>query len=135
MRSRGAAARRDVFRRVLRGEQPFDDLLVVGDVAFPADVREDPLEVRDRRALGEHLVVDAAEKRFVHQFGRSDVRGEHDEHHEGQLEFLTGLERQEVDAALERHDPAVQQVARRAPLTAEIVDDQNAAVGNCLDRR
>ena len=46
-----------------------------------------------------------------------------------------GVQRQEVDAALERHDPAVQQVARRNALAAEVVDDEHAAVGLQLDRR
>ena len=46
-----------------------------------------------------------------------------------------GVQRQEVDPALERHDPAVQQVARRNPLAAEVVDDEHAAVGLQLDRR
>ena len=53
----------------------------------------------------------------------------------GSSNFCPVLQRQEVDAAFERHDPAVQQIARRAPLPAEVVDDQHAAVGDRLDRR
>ena len=40
-----------------------------------------------------------------------------------------------VHAGLERHDPPVQQVARRARLPAEVVDDQHAAVRDRLNRR
>ena len=49
--------------------------------------------------------------------------------------LLAGVQRQVVDAALERHDPPVQQVARRDALPAEVVDDEHAAVGLHLHRR
>ena len=53
----------------------------------------------------------------------------------GSSNFWPRLQRQVVDPALERHDPAVQQVARRALLPAEVVDDQHAAVGDGLHGR
>ena len=40
-----------------------------------------------------------------------------------------------IDAAIERHDPAVEQFAGRKNLPAEVVDDQNAVVGFHLARR
>jgi hypothetical protein len=52
----------------------------------------------------------------------------------GSMNLLTGVEGQVVHAALERHDPPVQQLARRALLPAEVVDDQHAAIGQRLDR-
>ena len=88
-----------------------------------------------RRVLGKHLVLNAAQERLVHQLGRLDVGGEHRQHQERQVELLARLQREVVDAALERHDPAVQQLARRASLAAEVVDDQHAAVGQHLQRR
>src|SRR4030095_3032093 len=94
---------------------------------------EDLLEVRNRRTLAEHLVVNAAEERFVDELRGSDVGREHDQQQERQLEFLAVVEREEVDATLERDDPAVEQIARRAALTAEVVDDEHAAVGHRLN--
>ena len=98
-------------------------------------VLEDLREVGRRRALREDLVVNTAKERFVDQFGRLDVRREDDEHHERQVDLLARLQRQEVDAAFERRDPAVEQRVRRALLPAEVVDDEHAAVGDELDRR
>ena len=80
-------------------------------------------EVCDRWALGEYLVVNAPEKCFVDQLLGTDIGSKHHEQQERQLELLTGVQGQKVHAAFERHDPAVQQVARRASLPAEIVDD------------
>ena len=57
------------------------------------------------------------------------------EHHERQLELLPAVQRQEVHAALERHDPPVQQIAGRHALAAEVVDDEHAAIRERLHRR
>ena len=45
-----------------------------------------------------------------------------------------GVQRQVVHPLLERHDPAVEQVAGRHPLAAEVVHDEHAAVGLHLER-
>ena len=63
------------------------------------------------------------------------IGGEHHEDVERHLKLLAGTQREIVDPAFERHDPAVQQVARRRVLTAEVIDDQHAAVGERLKRR
>ena len=89
----------------------------------------------DGRVLREDLVGDAPHERFVGERLRLQVGREDDQHVERNLELAAGMQRQEVDAALERHDPAVQEVARRDALAAEVVDDEDAAVGLHLDRR
>jgi hypothetical protein len=94
---------------------------------------EDLEEVLDGRALGEDLVLNAAHERLVDQVAGLMFVANDDQRREGQVELLAGLQREEVDAALERHDPAVEQLARRAGLAAEVVDDQHAAVGHGLD--
>ena len=48
---------------------------------------------------------------------------------EGHLELHAGGQREVIHAAVERDDPAVQQIARREHLAAEVVDDQDAVVG------
>ena len=45
-----------------------------------------PDEVVDRRALGEHLVADTAQERFIHELGRLDVGGKRHEHPERHFE-------------------------------------------------
>ena len=49
--------------------------------------------------------TDAAQERFVGERLRLEVRREHDEDVERHLELPPGVQRQVVDAALERHDP------------------------------
>ena len=67
--------------------------------------------------------------------GGIEVRRKHRQHVERHLEFLAGVQRQVVDAALERHDPAVEQILRPHPLPAEVVHQEHAAVGLQLQRR
>ena len=67
-----------------------------------------------RRILDRNLVGNPAQERLVGERRRIEVRRKHDEHVERHLELLAGVQRQVVDAALERHDPAVQQVLAAA---------------------
>src|SRR5207247_8658576 len=92
-------------------------------------------EVASRRALRENLVANAPQERLVGELGRLQVRREDQQHDERNLDGLARLERQEIDPALERPDPSVQQIPRRAALPPEIVDHQNAAVCRHLPRR
>ena len=101
----------------------------------PAVHLEDARELLDRRILDVNLVRDPAQERFVGQRRRIEVRREDGQHVERHLKLLAGVQRQVVDAALERHDPAVQQVLRTHPLAAEVVDQEDAAVGLQLQRR
>ena len=79
--------------------------------------------------------MNPAEERLVHERGGLQVRGEHEQHGKWQLELLPGLQREVVHAALERDDPAVEELARLDLLAAEVVDDQHAAVRDGLYRR
>ena len=78
----------DLARPEVLHQQALDERRIELDARLRAVVPEDLHEVRVRRALGEHLVLDAAEERLVHQFRRLEVGGEHDEHDERQLELL-----------------------------------------------
>ena len=82
-----------------------------------------------------HLVADAAEEGFVHEIVRIEIRREHQEDVEGHLELRAGVQGQVVDVAVERDDPAVEQVHRRDTLTSEVVDQEQAAVRFQLQRR
>ena len=107
-----AASQRDAARPEVLREQAFDERPVERHLRGCAVVREDPQEVLARRAFGEHLVLDAPQERLVDQFSRLQVRGKHNEHDKREVELLPGLERQVVHTALERNDPAVQEIPR-----------------------
>src|SRR5262249_35141211 len=64
-----------------------------------------------------------------------EIRRENQEHVERHFENLACLKGQKVDAALERNDPSVQEILRRAVLASEVVDHENPAIGEALDRR
>ena len=53
----------------------------------------------------------------------------------GHGEFLARLQRKDIAAFFQRHDPAVDQLLRRFGLTAKVVDDEDAARGLQLQRR
>ena len=57
------------------------------------------------------------------------VGGEDHQHLEGDLDLHPTGEGKEVNAAIQRHDPAVQQFFGTDALAAEIVDDEDAVVG------
>src|SRR5688500_6756820 len=69
------------------------------------------------------LVLNSAQECLVGQIARIEVCGEHHHHFEGNLKLHTVPETQIIHAPVERHDPAVQKVAWRHQLPAEIVDD------------
>ena len=63
-------------------------------------------------ATDQDLVRNASQKGFVGQFVQGEVGGEDDEQLEGDVDFSAGAKGKEIDAAIERHDPAVEQIAR-----------------------
>src|SRR5688572_18939105 len=133
--SRVAATHLNAARAEIARQQVLHEAWVVLQLAVPAEVLEDLREVGPGGAFAKDFVMDAAEKRLVHELRRLDIGCEHDQHHEWQVEFLPRLKCEEVDTALERNDPPIEQVPRRALLTAEVVDDEYAAIGECLNWR
>ena len=77
----------------------------------------------------------APEERLVGERARLEVGGEDAQHVERHLELLARVQREVVHAALERHDPAVQQVLGTHALAAEVVHQEHAAVRLQLQRR
>src|SRR5262245_47205813 len=109
--------------------------LVEGQMVPPAVQLEDPRELLDARIDDRDLVGDAAQECLVGQRRRREVRREDGQHVERHLNLLPGVQREIVDAALERHDPSVEQILRAHALAAEVVDQEHAAVRLQLDRR
>ena len=54
---------------------------------------------------------------------------------ERQLDLLAGAQREVVNLVLHRRDEAIEQLVGRHPLTAEIIDEEHAAVGLEMRRR
>src|SRR5437762_9159754 len=129
-----AAPQAEVLLAVVR-EDLAHRLGLVVDALARADALEDLVVLLDRRSLDPDLVTDAPEERLVDEVGRVEVRREDDEHVERDLDLLTGVQREVVDALLERHDPSVEEVLGRDPLPAEVVDHEDPAVRLHLERR
>ena len=98
-------------------------------------MREDLRELLRRGVLRVDLVRDPPQEGFVGERLRIQVRGEHDQDVERDFELLARVQRQVVDAAFERDDPPVEQVARADALPPEVVDEEDAAVRFELKRR
>src|SRR5688500_14389229 len=114
-----AAAWEDAARVEVGRQKVVDDGLVVRNLAFLTAPLENLLEVLARRILGEYFVVDTAEERFIDQVSWSQVRCEHNQEDEWDRQLLTRFERQVIDPAFERRNPAVEQIDGRALLPAE----------------
>jgi 4-amino-4-deoxy-L-arabinose transferase-like glycosyltransferase len=121
----GEAALADVGRLFRRPGHAFAGADGAQDVV--EDLRADDIDL--------DLVLDAAQERFVGELPWIEVGREDDERLERDGDLDAGAQREEVDAAVQRHDPAVEQVARVDHLAAEVVDDEQAVVGLHLQGR
>ncbi|ABA53330.1 hypothetical protein BURPS1710b_A1309 [Burkholderia pseudomallei 1710b] len=74
------------------------------------------------------LRAEPPQERVVAELRGREVAREHRPHVERHLEAHAARERELVDVAIERQQPAVEQVARRDALAAEIVDDVDSRV-------
>lgn len=103
-------------------------LIVNRDTAHPGRAFENLRERGRRWWLDPRAITHASQERFVNQVSFIQVRGEDYELFERNLDLLTTVECQKIDAAFERQDPAIEQVLGRDALAAEVVDDQCATV-------
>ncbi len=75
-----------------------------------------------------HFHVNAAQECGVHERTGIKIGRKHDQLAEWNLQRMTGLQPQEIDPGLQRHDPAVEQLLRADRLAAKVVDEEHAAV-------
>src|SRR5579863_6117137 len=85
-------------------------------------------------SVDKNLVWNAPKKRFIGELIRGQIGGENNLQLERDVELAAAAERKKVDAAIERHDPAVEQIPRRNHLASEVVDQQDSVVGLHLQR-
>src|SRR2546426_209575 len=129
-----ARAQRDVpLEAVLR--DPLRGLRIEGDLLLRAYATKDLHELLRRRRLDLDLVLDASQECFIHQRRGRPVRREDEQDVERDFDLATVAGRQEVDVAVERDDPAVEELVGRCTLTAEVVDEEHAAARLHLERR
>jgi hypothetical protein len=112
-----------------------DQGLVVREVRVRARATEDLVELLGRQRPRLIFVWMRRRNASSTTVAGIEVRREDDEEVERDLQLLAARHREEVDAAVERHHPSVQQLERRDPLAAEVVDDEEPVVRTHLDRR
>src|SRR5215212_3552113 len=133
--ARVTGAQGAALRAVVALVQVLDENFVELELTPPAVHLEDARVFLERRIVDRNLVRDAAQERFVGELLRVEIRREYRQHVERNLEFLAGVQRQVVDAALQRNNPPVEQVVGPHALTSEVVDEKDPAVGLQLKRR
>ena len=106
-----------------------DQALVVRKLSGFAEAPEDGCELVLVRAAHQHLVLNAAEKRFVAQLVRFQIGGKDQEGFERNRNLAAAVEFQVVHAPFHGNNPAVQHFGGRALLAAEIVDQVNSIIG------
>src|SRR5438309_3670045 len=129
-----AAPETEILLAIVR-EDLAHRLGLVLDALARAHALEDLVVLLHRRRLDPDLVADAPQEGLVDEVGGVEVRREDDQHVERDLDLLAGVQRQVVDALLERNDPPVEQVLRCDALPSEVVDHEDAAVRLHLERR
>src|SRR6185369_10249107 len=132
--ARLAGAKRTPRWTVVPAVEVGDHHLVEAQLAALADHFENACELLQRRIGDRNLVRDAAQERFVGQRLRIEVRRKHAQDVERYLELLPGVKSQVINAALQRDDPAIEQIFRPHALPSEIVNQQHAAVRFHLQR-
>src|SRR5437773_3751635 len=132
--ARVARAQRNVPLARVRGD-PLGGLRIERDLLRLAHAAQDLRELLLRRRLDLDLVLDAPQERLIHQRRGRAVRREDEEHVERHLDLATVGEREEVDVAVERDDPSVEEHLGRGALPAEVVDEQHAPARLHLERR
>ena len=129
-----AGAERVVGLDIVLVQQVAQAVLAKLDAVLFADAGQDVAERVKAGVAYLDLVADAPQKGLVHQVAGLEVGGKDDEHLKGDLDLEPGVQRQIVVAFLQRHHPAVEQVAGAHLLPAKVVDEEHAAVGLHLER-
>src|SRR5277367_5660843 len=81
-----------------------------------------------------NLGLNSAQEGGIDQGRRIEVGSKYDEHLERNLDLSPARQGEEVDAAIQRNHPAVEQFFGTDSLAAEVVNDQHTIVGLHLRR-
>ncbi len=102
---------------------------VQGHLLFPRDHGKDLQKVFLAGPVDLDLEEDPPQGRAVEDLVGVKVGGKDHQRVEGHGELFARLQRQDVAAFFQRHDPAVDDLLRRLGLAAKVVDDEDAAGG------
>ncbi|MCY1284667.1 hypothetical protein D9M70_335810 [compost metagenome] len=127
-------------QRHIRGEvQAFHQEIEGGFGAGQPELRGGALVhlaiVIARQGTHVKLAAEPAQESLVAQLAWLEIGGEHRPYVERHREAHAGAQREHVDVAVQRHDPAVQQVGHADQLPAQVIDDVDAVVGLHVRRR
>ena len=122
-------------RPVMAVQQVFDSLTVIRAANALSVKLKQPMEFRFVGVRHVDLVRYAPQERLVHQVPRVEVGGEDNQLLERHLDLLAGGERQEVVTFFQRDDPAIEQLQVIDALTAEVINQERAAIALELQRR
>ncbi len=109
-------------------------LIAVFDAFIGGDAAKDFAILFIRRVANFNFMAQAAQEGFVHQIFWGQVRGKDDKHVERDFHFAPGVQAQIIETVFQRDDPAIEQIARANLLAAEVVNEQDAAIGFDLER-
>src|SRR3989304_2070527 len=110
-------------------DQMIDDLRIVGESQVFTDALGNDMELSGGDVLEADLILNAAQEGFVGESGRIEIGGEDNEEVKGKIEFFAAGEGQEIHAAVEGDNPAVEKFFRADALAAEIINDEDAIIG------
>src|SRR5207244_11913336 len=99
------------------------------------DAVENPLVDFAGRRLDGDLVADAAQERVVDQVLGIEIGGKDGELLKRNFKLLTVGQSQKVVSAFQRHDPAVEKLLGAAQLSAEVINQEDAAIRFHMQRR
>ena len=74
------------------------------------------------------LIGNPSQEGFVDKIFGLEIRGEDNELFEGNLDFLAGSERDEIDSVLQGNDPPIEELGRSRPLASKVINEQATAV-------
>src|ERR1700722_12573113 len=123
-----AAERLSAFPIVLIDE-PRDQAVVVHQIFRFAESLEDSRELALVRAAQQHLVLNAAQERFIAQLFRILIGRKDQKTFEGPRDLATAHEFQITPPPFHGNNPAVQYLSGSALLAAKVVDQINPVVG------
>src|SRR5262245_41096350 len=123
-----------MFNSILR-QNVIEDRLLNADAAFVCLVLENLAIGSVRGRFNSRAVSHSSQERLVREILLFEVRREHDELLEWNLDLLASVQRKIINASFQRHDPTIEKILRSDALTTEVVDHERSTVGLHLEWR
>src|ERR1700739_1612572 len=99
------------------------------NLAVAGNSTEDLAELLVADLANKYLGLNSAQECSVQKLRGIKIRSKHDQHFKRHFDLPSARQGEEVDLAVERNHPPVQQFIGPNSLAPEIIDDQHAIVG------